>query len=443
MGTLNWGNKTLFTWGVDKIKAQQPIDDKMLRAIRDSLIRGGYVNDIQDNADEYIQHGYQGNADVYSIIRRYVTMSTQAKLTLKQKNPNGEIVDIEGHALNEFLTMVNPNQSMSDFREAYTIYLLSIGNSFWYKPMLDSGMNKGKTTQIYSLPANDVEVLSDNHAVLTPEIRYKLENSQTTFEVNEIYHSKYFNPFFYTKPTLYGQSPLQAAADTLTKQNEAEKTQAKQFENQGPAYLLYRDGTDSWNTMSDPQKVELQKEINGLASKGKQGSGIVLKDKFAAIKLGVSASDLNILESTREGRRILCNVYQLPAALFNDPAGSTYNNVIEARKAAWTDALMPHNNKFADDLTQFLINPVEEYKSKGYFYAMDYSSVEELQLGIKEKVEWMIKAHWSANQILEATGKDKVDNPQMDEPIFAQNEVLLNELNLDTNLDNKNYGDYK
>ena len=425
------------------LKASDVVDDKILRALRESLMRGGFINDIQDNADEYIKFGYQGNADVYSIIRRYVTMSTQAKLVLRQKDQSGKVVDINGHPLNEFLKMVNPNQSMADFREAYTIYILSIGNSFWYKPMLDSGINKGKTTQIYTLPANDIEVLSDNNAIITPEIKYKLENSQTQFNPDEIYHSKYFNPFFYTKPTLYGQSPLQAAADVLAKQNEAEKTQAKQFENQGPAYLLYRDGAETWNNISGPQKVALEKELNSLTQKGKQGSGLVMKDKFGAIKLGISAADLNILESSREGRRILCNVYQLSAALFNDPAGSTYNNVTSARKAAWTDALIPHNNRFASDLTQFIINPVEEYKNAGYFYDIDYSTIEELQEGIKEKVDWMIRAHWSANQILEATGKDRIDDPQMDQPIFAQSEVLLNELNLDTSLDNKNHGDYK
>ena len=60
MGTINWDNKTILRWGKDKVKAaEQPIDDKLLRAIRDSLIRGGFVNDIQDNADEYIKFGYQ------------------------------------------------------------------------------------------------------------------------------------------------------------------------------------------------------------------------------------------------------------------------------------------------------------------------------------------------------------------------------------------------
>lgn len=426
-----------------KKKQEAVIDDKILQALRASLIQGGFYTDIQDNADEYITQGYQGNPDVYSIVRRYVTMSTQAKLVLRRKLKDGEVEDVPDHELTKFLGMVNPAMSMDEFREAYTVYLLTIGNSFWYKPVLESGLNKGKTTQLYALPANDIEVTSNNNSIITPDIIYKLENSQTPFNNNEIYHSKYFNPYFYTKPTLYGQSPLQAAADTLAKQNQGEKTQAKQFENQGPAYLLYRDGADSWNSMSDPQKIALQKEINGLAAKGKQGTGIVLKDKFAAIKLGISASDLNILESTREGRRILCNVYQLSVALFNDPAGSTYNNMTTARKAAWTDAIMPHNNKFANDLTQFLIYPVDEYRMDNLFFDMDYSAVEELQEGLKEKVDWMVRAHWSANEIRKATGREEIDDPQMDQPIFAQNEVMLNELNLDTNLDNKNYGDYK
>jgi len=103
--------------------------------------------------------------------------------------------------------------------------------------------------------------------------------------------------------------------------------------------------------------------------------------------------------------------------LFNDPAGSTYNNITTARKAAWTDAIIPHNNKFASELTRFLITPVEEYVKNGYFFDMDYSDVEELQGGIGSRVDWMVKSHWSANEIRQATGKDAIDDPVMDEPI--------------------------
>lgn len=429
----------ILTW---LVKAPE-FDEKFTRALYNGLMRGGNINQIQDNADDYIEKGYQGNADVYSIIKRYVTMSQQADLELVQKMPNGDIELIEGHELNKFLIEANPNQTMQEFREAYAVYILTLGNSFWYKPILESGVNIGKSLEVYTMPSNDVEVIQNLNNFINPISGYKLENSNVEFTTDEVYHSKYFNPMFYNEPTMFGQSPLMAARNILIKQNEAALTEGKQFENQGPAYLMYRDSPDSWNTMSDPQKVELQKEINGLAAKGKQGSGLVLKDKFGVIKLGISASDLNIIESTQDGRRILCNVYQLPVGLFNDPEGSTYNNISTARKAAWTDALIPHNDTFAIGLTNFIINPVPEYVSKGYFYRMNYSSVEELQEGIKNKVDWMVRAHWSANQILQATGKPTIDDPAMDEPIFSQSELLLSDLNLDTNLEAKNHGDYK
>jgi phage portal protein BeeE len=211
---------------------------------------------------------------------------------------------------------------------------------------------------------------------------------------------------------------------------------------------MYRDSKEAWNQMSDPQKAALEAEINNLSKKGKQGSGIVLRDKFGVIKLGISPADLNLLESSKEGRRALCNIYSFPSVLFNDNQSATYNNVVEARKAAWTDALIPHNNDFANSLTQFLIWPVDEYKSKGLFFDMDYSSVEELQSGIKSKVEWMRLARLSANEIREEVGYNRIESPEMDEPIFNQGDILLSEFTADPNMDKnenneaKHFGDY-
>ena len=418
------------------------IDKKLTDAIKSAIITGKSIV-IDDSASDYIKYGYQGNADIYAIVSRYITMSRQAKLVLKKKVKDGKPEIVTDHQLTSFLKMANPTMSIDDFREAYTIFRLITGNVFFYKPLTKDGINKGKPTQLYILPSDSVQVESNNQAIFTPDIKYSLANSKTDFTTEEIYHSKNYNPAFYSKPTLFGQSPLQAAATILSKQIEAEKTQANQFKNSGPAYMLFREGEEAWSTLSDKQKLALEKEINGLAAKGKQGSGLVMKDKFGVIKLGISVADMNVIASAQDGRRVLCNVYKLPVGLFNDPSGSTYNNISTARKAAWTDAIMPHNNKFADDLTQCLIYPVEEYRNAGLFFDMDYSGVEELQTGIKEKVDWMIRAHWTANEIREATGREPIDAPEMNEPIFSNGDALLSDLEVDLGNNNKNYGDYK
>jgi HK97 family phage portal protein len=417
------------------------VDDKYLRALWRTMVQGGTMTEIQDNADAYIQEGYQGNSDVYSIVRRYVTMSRQASLKLMQKMSDGSEEEVTDHELNKFLIEANPNQTMMEFKEAYDIYLLVTGNSFWYKPALENGLNAGKTTEIYTLPSNDIEIIQGLNRMTAPVKAYKLESSDTVFDPHEVYHDKYFNPNFYTDSTLFGQSPLQAAANIVSKQNQAAETEAKQFENQGPPYIMFRNSENDYNSLTPQQKTELEKELQS-AKQGKQKQAKVLRDKFDIIQLGQSLVDLNIIESTQDGRRILCNVYQFPVSLFNDPEGSTYNNVSTARKAAWTDALIPHNDQFASAMTNFLIRPVEEYVKAGYYFKMDYTEVEELQSGLKERVEWMSKAKWTGNEIREGTGKDKIDEDYMNEPIFNQGDVLGDELSLDPNLEAKDYGDY-
>ncbi len=424
-------------------KKQEPLDDRYLEALFRSILRAGNLLEIQDKAQSYIEDGYQGNADIYSIIRRHITMSTQAMLKLKRRLPNGDIEMVVDHELNKFLIRANPQMTMDELREAFAIYLLATGNNFWYTPTLESGLNKGKTNEIYVLPSNDIEIIQGDNKITAPVAGYKLISSPVRFDPLDVYHSKYFNPLLYNKDTLFGQSPIQAATDILSKQIQAAKTEAKQMENQGPAYLIFRKGQEVWNNLSDPQKDQLEKELSTVTKRGKQGGAMVMKDEFGVQMLGLSPSDLKIIESTQDGRRILCNVYQMPVVLFNDPEGSTYNNVVEGRKAAWTDALIPFNNKFAANLNACLIAPVPEFVSGGYFFDMDYSNIEELQSGIKNKVDWMTKAKWTGNEIRVATGKDVVEDDAMNQPIFNQGDVLLDELSLDPNLVNKNHGDYK
>ena len=422
-------------------KEFKPVNDKYLNALFRNMLRSGNLLDIQDKAESYIDEGYQGNADVYSIIRKHVTMSTQAKLVLRKKNKFGEWDDVTDHELLKFTEKVNPQTTFEQFRESYIIYLLTTGNSFWYKPTIELGVNKGKTNEIYTLPSDAMEIIQGTNKITAPVAGYKLTGSTTEFTGNEVYHAKYFNQSFYTDQTLFGQSPLMAAKYILAKQNEASKTESRQFENQGPAYLIFRDSENAWNILTPEQKEELTKELNDAKKLGNRGGIMALKEKMNVIKLGVSAADLNIIESTKDGRRVLANVYQFPVSLLNETEGSTYNNMKEARKAAWTDALKTLNDNLANGLNMFIIDPVLEYKDYRYF--MDYSNVEELQENLSEKVIWMNNAKWTGNEIRQATGKEAIQDESMDQPLFNQGQILLNELNFDPTLENKNLGDYK
>lgn len=423
----------------------KPDKNKLLHAIYQMQLHSGMATPMGDSPDSYLTNGYSGNATVYSIINRILQMASQARLALYTKDSKGKWIEVNDHELNMFIDTVNPTMNMSEFLQGHLIYKLSIGNSYWYKPVLDVGINKGKAKELWLMPSNNVEVLGGS-SWMQPVGGYQLNvNTLIKFEVEEIYHSKFFNPLFGAEGSLYGQSPLKAAARIVSKQNAAETTELSQFTQQSPPYLLFKDSNDVMGGLTGEQVGQLEDQFKDYSKKYKGNAPIVLRDKFGMIKLGVSPVDLGILESSQEGRRILCSIYGIQSELLNDKASSTYNNVIEIKKDAWNNCLKPNLDNFANGLNSFLIRPVKEFEK--YFFAFDYSTISELQVDLAKQVVWMRQAYWTINEIRDATGLAPIKDPIADEPWIGMGESPLSQLSTPPELVVppvlKNVGDYK
>lgn len=417
-----------------------PVKNQLNRALYEYRFFNGQAVIPADNPDAYLTEGYAGNSDIYSIITRVDNMRKQAKLKLYRRIKDGENDEVTDHELLQWLHKVNPSMYTDDFITAAIIYEMVIGNFFSYNPRINAGPNNGKAGGMYAMPSNDVEVIYGDW--MNPVKGYKLENSTHEFTAQEVYHMRMFNPLFGSDLDFFGQSPLKAARRIMAKQNESELTELKQFENQGPPYLLYRDVSEmgAINTLSPTQRDEMQDKIKKHAASNNRGLPLVLREKYGIINLGQELASLNILASSQEGRRVLCNIYGLPPVLFGDTAGSTYNNMATARKAAWTDCIMPRLKAIEQMFNAVLIEPVAAYKD--LYFAYDYSEVEELQEGLKTRVEWMRLAHWTANEIRQATGKYPIQEPIMDEPLFMTGEVPLSQMTLDNELTPDSFGDF-
>ena len=409
-----------------------PEKNQLLKALYQWKLYGGVATPIEDDPTAYLTKGYAGNADVYSIINRQLRMSSQARLGLFTKDKAGKWVEVTDHELCSFLRQVNPVTQTSDFIEGHIIYKQSIGNSFWYKPSLNAGVNAGKTKELWLMPGNNVRILGGD-SWMNPIGGYELETNTTVhFEANEVYHSKFFNPLFGEDSSLYGQSPLKAAARIVAKQNEAELTELKQFTNQGPSFLLSKKnatGDQFGSGLTDPQREELQNIITKNSGSMKAGHPLVLPDEFTLIRMGVSPVDLNILNSSVEGRRVLCNIYGMAAGLFNDTTNLSYNNMMEMEKGSWNNCMKPLLDTTARELTACLINSVPEYVKAGLFFGFDYSEVAAMQKDRAAMVTWMKQAYWTPNEIRDATGAKPYPEKTMDEPWVGISEQPISSAN--------------
>lgn len=406
------------------------------QSVYEYWIHSGIVNNVPDNPEAYIEQGYSGNTTVYSIINRIDAMRKQA--TLKLYDVNGK--EVTEHELLRFTDKVNAQLSTNDFITQLFIYWLTIGEFFVYKLAPDAGANKGKVQELHMLPSADVEIIEGT--IFEPIRGYRVEgNYNIELPYEAVYQCKKFNPNWNEERTLHGMSPLRAAAKTLSKLNQIEITEQKQFENQGAPYILYKEssGDPMQNRMTDQQRDEVIKKVKNAAKENNRGLPLVLKDKFGKLDLGQKLADMTVIESSNSGIIALCAVYGFPPELLGY-GQKTYNNMATARKAAWTDCIQPNLCTVIDTFNECLINPVPEYK--GMYFGFDYSEIEELQEGMELKVGWMNAAGWSGNQVLQATGKPIIDNHLMDEPRIPMGMTFLSDYGSPLDEGAKDFGDY-
>lgn len=407
-----------------------------LKAMHQFNIHSGQVNIMPDDPSTYLEQGYSGNTTVYSVVNRIDSMRKEAVLVIKDKA--GKVV--EGHELNRFITKVNNQLHTDDFITQLIVYHLIVGEHFVYKLAPTAGVNKGKVLELHVLPAADVEIIEGT--MFDPVRGYKVEgNYNVEMEYKDVYHGKMFNPNWGKERSLHGMSPLRAASKTVSKLNQIEITETKAFENQGPPYILTKKNNDGQMRMSPEQQASYQKELKKASKAENRGMPTVLKDEFIKLDLGQKLADMVIIESSNNGKLAMCIVYNMPPELFG-LGNATYNNMKEARKAAWTDCLIPLLGTVLNTLNSCLIEGVKEYEALGLHFDFDYSEIEELQEGMEMRVGWMNAAGWSGNDVLRATGKEASKNPLMDEPRLPMGVSFLSDYaeTLDEGL--KDFGDY-
>ena len=420
-------------------RSKKKIANEINRALYEYWIREGAVNFITDDPEQYIEEGYTGNTTVFSIIDRINKMRKQARLMLMEKGKDGEPVEVKDHDLLKFTTKVNDHTSTDEFISQHLIYLLTIGEFFVYKPQISEGPNKGKVIEIHPFPSAEVQIIEGN--VWQPVKGYKIKGSMNIeLPATDVYHSKFFNPDWNRQKSLHGLSPLKAAARTVSRLNQSEITQLKQLDNQGPPYVLFKKSNNTISKrLSDPQRDDLIQKIKTSSKTQNRNLPLILRDEYGKLDLGRVLADMDLVNSSKSGIEALCSVYGIPPELFGY-GQKTYNNMGTARKAAWTDCIMPNLSHVAETLNACTIADIPEYE--GLYWSWDFSQVEELQEGLAEMVAWMVQAHWTGNEIRVATGKNRVDDPLMDEPIFSLSDQFLSEIGSSVMSGSKDFSDY-
>ena len=297
------------------------------------------------------------------------------------------MVELEGTEIHEILSRPNPAQSYNTFIQEIIAFGKLTGNRYIYGIQSETGNSKGRFLELYVLPSQVMEIHSGG--IMQPVKEYSFQyNGTHRIPAEQILHIKDFNPYYDgTGSHLYGMSPLQSALRSLDSNNEATTTGLKYLQNQTARGVLMSEEGDLTETQARQLKDKFRNQYQGSSN---AGDVIITPKKLSWINFGLNASDLSLIDQYNASIKDLCNIYNVPVQLLNNTESSTYNNMKEAKKALYQNAVIPELIKIREELNRWL---TPKYGEKLYI-DFDFSVVPELQEEMEKVVGQMASAWW-------------------------------------------------
>lgn len=331
---------------------------------------------------------YGDNPLVYMVVHKIA--ETSADMNRVAVDENGE--PIENSRILELLNNPNPDQGRKEFLEEAGEYLSTTGNNFI---RYIQGIGAGE--EIRNLIVKNLEIVCDNSGEVSYYDYTNIMGNIERIPTDEILHIHTSNIVNVERTQVkYGLSPLQAAWIIVQSSSEKLNAEASIFKNRGIIGIL----TNSTDVpMLKTERERLQSEFDSeVGGSDKYNKIKISNTKLDYIQTGMSPTDLKLLEGIISSLRLICSIYGMPSVLFNDNERSTFNNISEAKKTAYTDVYLPLANKIDEKLSRFL----SEKLGVQEFIIVDLTSIEVLRASTNELAQALNSlSPLVANKVLE------------------------------------------
>lgn len=250
----------------------------------------------------------------------------------------------------DLLKRPNPMQSQGEFLEAVTAFWLISGN--YYIEKVTASGNAPK--ELYALRPDRMKIIAGSAGV-PQAYQYEVSGRKVVFDVDpstgesDVWHGKFFSP----TNDWYGQSPVEAGAYAIDQHTEAMKWMQALLQNSATpsGALVTKDDKD----LSDEQFARLKGEMESQYQGAKNaGRPLLLEGGLDWKQMGLSPTDMGIIETKYSSARDICLAFGVPPMLIGIPGDNTYANYAEARLAFWEDTVLPLVARLLTDLAHWI-----------------------------------------------------------------------------------------
>lgn len=319
---------------------------------------------------KYALEGYATNSVVYACVRKIATTAPAAPFRV-EKFVDGQRVGVSGHPVTALLNRPNFFMDGFGFSETLHTFLNIAGECYLLLDGFDRDLSKA---QMFFLRPDCTHPVPAERALLgfvyEPEV-----GEPVPFLPDEVCHIKYPNPTDPFEGLGRGLAPLSAAAYETNVDNSANVFLRDFFENSAVPYGLLT----SKQYLDETEVGRIRERLKAQHTGPGRWNEMMILDADAEYKqLGLDMDKLALPELRAFTESRICAVFDVPPVLVGVQVGlnrSTYNNYVEARKALWTDKIVPDNQRIADVLTRIFAKFLKPNEVVG----ADYSNVAVLQ----------------------------------------------------------------
>jgi len=371
---------------------------------------------LQESDQTYIKAGYEANADLFSVINLLTGNAANIKPILYDLSGKDK-VEMLKHDLLDLLKQPMPGMTYRHWIGQAIGYYLLTGNLYIWGPLLEIGMNIGKTKQLVILPSQFVTPKRIN-GIMTYKV--SVGNWQQAYPAEEILHIRTPNFDYGNDVQEKGMSPIKTALYNLSSSNSGIKSQAMRFQNNGGdgliGFKIGKTGTDQG--LTEPQRKDVQAQLDSRSGPNSAGKIFAAGSGFDYVNFGLSPADLQILATVGWNRTVFCNLFGVDPHLVDPTVGSTFNNQREAVASPYNRTIIPFMDELFNGLNNWLV-----IKYKGNLaLEIDKSGVPELQRDKATNVSWLSQAWWlTGNEKRREIDYEPVDDPEMDLIQYPQN----------------------
>lgn len=424
---------------MQEIQNQITTQNQLNRALYD-LISSGMALTKDSSLKDYVSDGFEGNTDVFGILLKLSTKFSLVKYYPYKIQSNGKEVLIDDPKINRLLNNPNYYQSGSEFKRSWFIYKYTTGSAIVYAPKFENGINKGQITNdgLIMMPTQNIDIYTGGFR--KPVDYYTLDiNQQYKIQASDVWHERIPSLEMMNGENFMGTSPLKVAMNIINMQNGGFELASNLFKGGHPPGILSKEGAEGEIPKQQEKKFREHYARKYLSTPEDSKIPVFTMGKIQYVKIGYdSLKDLQVLEMSENGMRALCRVLQVSPQLFGDTSASTYDNVVEAWKAAWRDVLMPECENFAEGFTNQILSAYGD----GIVLRPDYSNIGELQED-KERIAKIYdigvkNGSLSRDEWREGVGFETIGTPEMQQRYLPMNMIPDNEEIINEDLDESN-----